>query len=190
MPFATCEDYLNGAKHHDLILYHIGGAAENHANNDHRFVKLKLLVQVAQVIVLSAVDCRGSIVKAFESGARGFVPTASTTPRQVIEIIRLVKAGGMFVPPSSLSPQTISGSGLTPTAITTHQFTPRELAVLERLKLGKANKTIAYDLQLSESTVKVHIKSIMDKLKARNRTEVVCRAYDLAGIGTLSAGEA
>jgi Bacterial regulatory proteins, luxR family len=55
---------------------------------------------------------------------------------------------------------------------------------------GKPNKTIAFELQMSESTVKVHIKSIMSKMNATNRTEVVCRAYDLAGIGALSRREA
>jgi DNA-binding NarL/FixJ family response regulator len=125
------------------------------------------------------------MVKAFASGARGFIPTASTTPKQVIEIIRLVKAGGTFAP-SGLSLQGANGSGLTPTVVPSHQFTPRELAILERLRLGKANKAIAYELQVSESTVKVHIKSIMNKLRAKNRTEVVCRAYDLGGIEALA----
>jgi DNA-binding NarL/FixJ family response regulator len=44
---------------------------------------------------------------------------------------------------------------------------------LERLKQGKQNKIIAYELSMCESTVKVHIRHIMKKLKARNRTQVV-----------------
>ena len=189
MPFANCEECIQSTRHLDLILYHICEMKNRHIN-DQQFVQLKTLTQIAPVIILSAVDCRDSMIEAFDSGARGFIPTGSTTPKQVIEIIRFVNAGGTFVPPSSLSLQRVNGSGLPPPVITTHQFSPRELAVLERLTLGKANKTIAYELQMSESTVKVHIKSIMNKLKATNRTEVVCRAYDLGGIGALSRHEA
>jgi DNA-binding NarL/FixJ family response regulator len=52
-------------------------------------------------------------------------------------------------------------------------FTPRQLEVLERLNEGKQNKAIAYELGMAESTVKVHIRQIMKKLNARNRTQVV-----------------
>jgi DNA-binding NarL/FixJ family response regulator len=52
-------------------------------------------------------------------------------------------------------------------------FSPRQLQVLELLKEGKQNKIIAYELGMCESTVKVHIRQIMRKLKARNRTQVV-----------------
>jgi DNA-binding NarL/FixJ family response regulator len=154
------------------------------------FTNIQALRPVAPVIVLSSVDCPDAMVRAFESGARAFVPTATTTPKQVVEIIRLVRAGGTLVPPSSLSLQRSGGSGLPAGAITSHQFTDRELAVLECLMLGKANKNIAFELKISESTVKVHIKSIMTKLKATNRTEVVCRAFDLGRVGATARGEA
>jgi DNA-binding NarL/FixJ family response regulator len=52
-------------------------------------------------------------------------------------------------------------------------FSPRQLQVLERLRQGKQNKIIAYELGMCESTVKVHIRHIMRKLNARNRTQVV-----------------
>jgi DNA-binding NarL/FixJ family response regulator len=51
-------------------------------------------------------------------------------------------------------------------------FTVREHAVLSCLQQGRSNKQIAYDLKLSENTVKVHVRNIMQKLKAHNRTEV------------------
>ncbi len=47
------------------------------------------------------------------------------------------------------------------------------------LKLGKANKIIAYELALRESTVKVHIRNIMKKLKVHNRTEVIFKLNEL-----------
>ena len=55
------------------------------------------------------------------------------------------------------------------------KFTTREKSVITLLKLGTSNKIIAYELQMSESTVKVHIRNIMRKMKVKNRTEVVSR---------------
>jgi DNA-binding NarL/FixJ family response regulator len=189
MSFANCEECLQCKAHQDVIVYH-DRRLKTKDSKDLRFGQLQPLMKTAPVIILSAADCRDSIIEAFEIGARGFIPTGSTPPKQVIEIIRFVNAGGTFVPPSSLSLGRINGEGTSPAAIASCEFTPREMAVLERLTLGKANKNIAHELQMSESTVKVHIRSIMNKLKATNRTEVVCRAYDLGGLGTRSRGEA
>ncbi len=58
-------------------------------------------------------------------------------------------------------------------------FTARQAAVADALRRGKANKIIAYELNLCESTVKVHIRNIMKKLKAKNRTEVAYKINDM-----------
>jgi DNA-binding NarL/FixJ family response regulator len=54
-------------------------------------------------------------------------------------------------------------------------FTPRETALLDLLRRGLQNKLIAYQLGISQSTVKAHLRSIMMKLKAKNRTEAICK---------------
>ena len=54
-------------------------------------------------------------------------------------------------------------------------LTPREREVLARLRAGRANKTIAFDLHISEGTVKAHLRSIMSKLNATNRTQAAVR---------------
>jgi DNA-binding NarL/FixJ family response regulator len=179
--FASSANFLQSTKLCDIILYCDRNVYLNHDDEHKKSIELNPLVRVAPVIILSSVDYHDVIVKALEIGARAFIPAASTTPRQVIQIIRLVKAGGVFVP-ASLYVQRVNGSDPTPLTNRTYEFSPRELKVLEHLMRGKANKTIAFELQMSESTVKVHIKGIMSKLSATNRTEVVCRAYDLAGI--------
>lgn len=61
----------------------------------------------------------------------------------------------------------------------TTSFTARQSAVAEGLRRGKANKIIAYELNLCESTVKVHIRNIMKKLGATNRTEVAYKIGDM-----------
>jgi DNA-binding NarL/FixJ family response regulator len=58
-------------------------------------------------------------------------------------------------------------------------FTQRQAEVAQALRRGKANKIIAYELNLRESTVKVHIRNIMKKLKATNRTEVAFKINKL-----------
>jgi DNA-binding NarL/FixJ family response regulator len=140
------------------------------------------LLRVVPVIILSDVDCPESMLAIFESGARGFISTDQTTLEQIIEIIGLVKAGGIFVPPSSLTLRKVEGQ-FAPKGAASQQLSRSEVAVLDRLKLGEANKIIAHELGMSESTVKMYIGRIMKKLKATNRTEVVCRAYGFVAGG-------
>jgi len=59
-------------------------------------------------------------------------------------------------------------------------FTTRERHVIGAIKQGKSNKIIAYELSMCESTVKVHVRHIMKKLGARNRTAVAMRFDDTA----------
>ena len=184
--FATSDDCLQNMKSYDLILYYAHGAVAYWDNDSEKLLSLKRLLNTVPVIILSDIDCPDSLIQMFESGARGFIPTTNTTLPQIIEIIALVKVGGIFVPMSSLSLRRAMGQGATARPVSSGQFTPNELAVLDRLKLGKANKIIAHELGLSESTVKVHIGRIMKKLKVTNRTQVVCRAYALAVAGTPS----
>lgn len=61
----------------------------------------------------------------------------------------------------------------------TAMFTQREVDVINALTQGKPNKIIAYELNLRESTVKVHIRNIMKKVDAKNRTEVIFKISDL-----------
>ena len=56
------------------------------------------------------------------------------------------------------------------------EFTAKQVSVIEGIRRGKANKTIAYELNMCESTVKVHIRNIMKKLNVRNRTELALKA--------------
>jgi DNA-binding NarL/FixJ family response regulator len=177
MSFATCDECLGSTKKFDVILYHAHGLA-NRYNSDERLGWVKKLMTVAPVIMLSRVDSVNTIRAAFTSGVRGYIPTARTTLGLAIEIIYLVTCGGEYVPLSGLSPGRInSEKPANPTA--KEQFTPCQMAVIERLKLGKPNKIIAYELKVSESSVKAHIRNIMQKMNATNRTEVASRAHDL-----------
>lgn len=124
------------------------------------------------VIIVSDIDDLDHIVRALKSGVRGYIPT--NLPFNIaVEAVRLVKAGGTFVPASSFmhdrSEQPKASSPLT----------VRQLEVIEEIRHGKANKQIAYELNMSEHTVKVHLRHIMRKLRAKNRTEVAVLSEDL-----------
>jgi DNA-binding NarL/FixJ family response regulator len=132
------------------------------------------------VILLSDIDEISEILAALEGGAQGYIPT-SITLNLAIEAMRLVRAGGIFVPATSLMAWNKAGgvSAAPPRDLLAEVFTTRQAAVLRALREGKANKVIAYELKMRESTVKVHVRNIMKKLKARNRTEAAFKTDTL-----------
>ena len=135
------------------------------------------------VIVLSDRDEPEEVVAAFDNGVRGYVPT-NLEPRLVVEAIRMVLAGGTFVPAEVMMRlrrkaqpdlhQDPTAQQVNPVA---HQdanqghWPPRQLSVLKLLVQGMPNKEIAHLLDMEESTVKVHVRHIMRKLGALNRTQ-------------------
>jgi len=146
---------------------------------------------VTPMVVLSGRDGLDEIAAAFRLGARGFIPT-SLEPRVAAEAIRMVRAGGSFFPAAALAelrqgwPLAVEDRGTesAPSALGGH-WPPRQLSVLRLLVGGRANKEIARELRMEESTVKVHVWRIMKKLNAANRTEAALRARRL---GILPAG--
>jgi DNA-binding NarL/FixJ family response regulator len=101
-----------------------------------------------------------------ESGARGFVPTQTAGLPIIWAAISLVNAGGTFVPADLILTTRRDRSPGRP-----NRLTARQGAVFAHLRLGKANKVIAYELGMCESTVKVHVRNIMRKVGATNRTQ-------------------
>lgn len=130
-------------------------------------------------VVIADTEDLDQVLLAIEAGARGYIPT-SLSIDIVVEAIRLIAAGGVFVPASSV--MTARGPRDKPHANGKDAapiFTTRQTAVVRALCMGKPNKTIAHELNMRESTVKVHVRNIMKKLSARNRTEVALIAKGL-----------
>jgi DNA-binding NarL/FixJ family response regulator len=136
----------------------------------------RLLSRVGEILpeipvtVLSDLEDVQSIREAFDLGVRGYIPTSLASP-VAIEAVRLVCVGGTFAPPAALlsqddHPQRPTGK------LAIERFSPRQSQILDCLRRGMANKLIAYELNMCESTVKVHIRNIMKKLNATNRTQV------------------
>ena len=126
-------------------------------------------------IVVSDSEDYDQATSAVEDGAKGFIPT-SVSLDVAVQAVRLVEAGGTFIPATMLvqSQKAKLGNGENGRD-RGELFTVRQAAVLAALHQGRANKQIAYQLQMSEATVKVHVREIMKKVGARNRTEVVLR---------------
>jgi DNA-binding NarL/FixJ family response regulator len=161
------------------ILLNVGGRKIADPNVSEEIRKLATEFGTTPVIVLADTDELSQIMKALELGARGYIPS-SVGIDVCIEAIGLALAGGIFVPASSVfAMRQVLDTGGSPARPMAGMFTARQAEVVEALRRGKANKIIAYELKLRESTVKVHIRNIMKKVKATNRTEVAYKINDL-----------
>jgi DNA-binding NarL/FixJ family response regulator len=162
------------------VIVTLGGKSVSDADVSGELMGFIADVGPIPVVVVADSDDPSDILAALECGAKGYVPT-SLKVKIAAEAIGLVCAGGTFVPASGMFSlrETIRSTrrGVHPLK---DMFTAREASVVEALRQGKANKIIAYELNLCESTVKVHIRNIMKKLKATNRTEVAYKLREIA----------
>jgi DNA-binding NarL/FixJ family response regulator len=134
------------------------------------------------IVVLSDVEEAHqpkTIRSTLSSGAHGFIPTRTTGIPIAIAAIRFVKAGGTFAPIDQLLSDQSMHTSMIAYAAPQVPLTSRQMAVFSHLRQGKANKIIAYELDMSESTVKVHIRNIMRKTGATNRTQAAYKAQQL-----------
>ena len=121
----------------------------------------------ARIIMLTTFEGDVEIQRALEAGARGYL-LKNMPPRDLVEVIRQVHAGKKRVPPE-VAAQLAEH-------LSDESLTPREIDVLQHVAGGNRNRDIAERLFISEETVKVHIKHIMDKLGASDRTQAIAIA--------------
>ena len=115
----------------------------------------------ARVIVLTTFDGDEDIFRALEAGARGYLLKGMPL-EELVAAIHLVHQGRSSIPPEVAEKLAMRLGG--------QSLTARELAVLERIVAGRANKEIAMDLKISEATVKSHVNSLLGKLGVADRT--------------------
>ena len=127
------------------------------------------------LVVASAQEDAASIRAALAAGASGFYPKSAPS-ETLVQALRLVLAGGVYVPVGALAD---FHDGNPPVKPDLAGLTPRQLDVVGYLSRGLSNKLIARELGLAEGTVKMHIAAILRVLDARNRTEAVIRAGKL-----------
>jgi DNA-binding NarL/FixJ family response regulator len=135
---------------------------------------LSTLAPKVPVIVLAYSNDAEPARSAVLHGAKGYIPVTMGF-EITIAAVRFVLAGGTYAPMDWLLSRDQRGVTLSQPPVTDH-LTSRELAVTQAIQKGKSNKIIAYELNMCESTVKVHIRNIMRKLNAVNRTDVAIKA--------------
>jgi DNA-binding NarL/FixJ family response regulator len=118
----------------------------------------------ARIIMLSSSDSDGEIQRALRSGAAGYV-LKSMPQDELLAVIRTVHTGKRNIPPAV--------AALIAEHLGEEDLTTRELEVLQLIRDGRKNKQIADQLSISENTVNFHIKNIVDKLGANDRTHAV-----------------
>lgn len=118
----------------------------------------------ARVIILTTSDGDGEIQRAMRAGASGYI-LKSMPKNQLLDVIRTVHAGRRYLPPEVAA------------RLSEHygedDLTARELQVLQLIRDGHRNKQIADQLAIAETTVNFHIKNLVDKLQANDRTHAV-----------------
>jgi DNA-binding NarL/FixJ family response regulator len=118
----------------------------------------------ARVIVLTSSEGDAEMRRALDGGARGYM-LKSMPPKELLEAIRKVHAGKKAIPPE-IAERLANHYG-------DETLSDREIEILQQVAEGNRNKDIADKLFISEGTVKVHLKHIMGKLGANDRTQAI-----------------
>jgi DNA-binding NarL/FixJ family response regulator len=142
-------------------------------------VSLRARYPQVPVIVISANDSREVIQRCIELGASGFIP--KTIDAEAIRAaIRTVLEGGVWTPPG-FEPLAEAHDEVREAARRLASLTPQQARVLGMLSEGMLNKQIAYELSLSEATVKAHVSAILQKFGVDSRTQAVIVASKING---------
>lgn len=132
-----------------------------------------------RIVVVSGSDQREDVLGALANGAHGYVWKGSDN-EEIARALSAVLSGTIYVP-SFLAGACEDDAGEDEGPhIDLSRFTPRQADVLTLLAKGMSNKEIARSLDLAESTVKIHVAAIFRELGARNRTQAVVLAQNLA----------
>jgi DNA-binding NarL/FixJ family response regulator len=135
------------------------------------------------VVVLSASEDQPTVLGAINGGAAGYIPKSSSN--QVMrEALRLVLAGGKYLPPELLAPPSpaMRSSNAQRNAIRRIDslgLTERQIEVLRLIAKGAPNKVICRELGLAERTVKAHVTAVLRSLKVSSRTQAAVEAVRL-----------
>ena len=118
----------------------------------------------ARIIMLTTFEGDVEMRRALQAGAQGYM-LKSMPPKKLVEVIRIVNAGGKCIP-TEVAAQLAEHMG-------SEALTKREIGILQKVADGRRNREIAELLFISEETVKGHVKHIIEKLGADDRTEAV-----------------
>jgi DNA-binding NarL/FixJ family response regulator len=180
---------------HKMILLVVGSVGISHPQIREWIAALTSRYADVPLVLVSDREDAAEVMAALEARASGFIPT-SIGPTVALKALAFIMSGGSFFPPSALTeaarinrpPPLGRGAEFSVVASVDRGggLTARQQQVLERLTQGASNKLIGRQLRLRESTVKVHVRHIMKKLGATNRTQAALCAASLVASQTES----
>ncbi len=139
---------------------------------------LRALVPTIPIVVLSASEDTRVVKHALDNGSAGYLPK-SCSSYEMLTALRVVLQGDIFVPPK-LSRKIIEESTLSEGSDDSSDrgslLTARQIEVLKLMAKGLPNKSIAYQLNIADGTVRIHVAAILQALGAFNRTQAVIEA--------------
>jgi len=137
----------------------------------------------ARVVVLTAYDTDERILRAVEAGARGYLLKGA--PRDdIFRAVRVVNLGGSLLEPAVAGKLLNRVGDILRGGAPEEELTPREQDVLNLMARGFRNKEIAFELHITERTVKFHANAIYRKLDVGGRTEAVSKALQKGMVQT------
>lgn len=126
----------------------------------------------APVVIVSASEDDGTVRRALAFGAAGFIPKSATLA-SMVEALETILAGDVWAPAlTEVAPGESMESRIA-------SLTPSQLKILIGLQQGRLNKQIAFDLGVTEATIKAHLTGVFKKLGVHNRTQAVIAAQAL-----------
>lgn len=161
--------------------------------------KIHNMAKDTPIIVISAVFDNNIVQRTIEIGVSGYIPKSSSNDL-MLSAIHLVLAGGVYIPKALLDEVPVSSDAMLelqnlkevdspkPPKDKSKKLTPRQIDVVRGIAKGLPNKLIAYELGLTEGTVKVHITVILKTLGVTNRTGAVIEAVRKGYITKAEAG--
>ncbi len=132
------------------------------------------------VVVITASDDQGLVQKALNLNASGFIPKTSGIDT-IISAVNTVLKGDIWVPESYQQPSAADKEA-EEIARRVATLTAQQIRVLMMLKEGLLNKQIAYELNVSEATIKAHVSAILQKLNVSSRTQAVIAVSRIDGV--------
>ena len=132
----------------------------------------------AKIIAISSSEDVHNIKNILSLGAKGYIPKRSDS-NILSGALKLILDGGTYIPPVMLKTDSISKSTSPTLPPLKKNLTNRQSQVLDLIAQGKSNKQIAYDMGVSEATVKLHINALLRSLKVNNRTQAVITAQKM-----------
>ena len=167
--YSEAEALVQGGEVFDLVLLDYSMPGMNELEG---FARMSRLDGARRVAVISGTASREVAERVLATGAAGFLPK-TLSAKSLVNAVRFMAMGEQYAPIDFMTAQ--ENAAAHPLA---QRLSERERAVLKRLSEGKSNKMIARDLELTEPTIKFHMKTIYRKLEVNNRTQAAVVARD------------